>query len=199
MEDKRLTALKELRDLCAMRAAMWKNDLIEVGEFTYGRPIVHQWDATTKLKIGKFCSIAGNVHILLGGEHHTEWISTYPFNVLLAEEYGFREKIAKSKGDVIIGNDVWIGENVTILSGVTIGDGAVIGAGAVVTRNVAPYEVAGGVPAYTISWRPRKFRYGMLEWWNWPLERLVDAIPMLESDDLDALVEYWRTWKDATD
>ena len=97
---------------------------------------------------------------------------------------------------MIIGNDVWIGENVTILSGVNIGDGAVIAAGAVVTKNVAPFEIVGGVSAYTLGFRSRRFRYGMLEWWNWPLERLVDAIPILQSDDLDALVEYWRGWKD---
>ena len=196
MSDRRMQDLIELKNLCAMKAAMWTNDQIEVGDFTYGTPIVHQWDEKTRLKIGKFCSIAGNVHILLGGEHHTEWLTTYPFNVLLADAYGFSENLAKSKGDVIIGNDVWIGENVTILSGVNIGDGAVIAAGAVVTKNVAPFEIAGGVSAYTLGFRSRKFRYGMLEWWNWPLERLVDAIPLLVSDDLDALVKYWRGWKD---
>lgn len=196
MSDRRMEDLIELKNLCAMKAALWATQQIEVGDFTYGKPIVHIWDDKTRLKIGKFCSIAGNVHILLGGEHHTDWLTTYPFNVLLAEAYGFEENTAKSKGDVIIGNDVWIGENVTILSGVNIGDGAVIAAGAVVTKNVAPFEIVGGVSAYTLGFRSRRFRYGMLEWWNWPLERLVDAIPILQSDDLDALVEYWRGWKD---
>ena len=197
MEDKRLTALKELRDLCAMRAAMWKNDMIEVGEFTYGRPIVHQWDATTKLKIGKFCSIAGNVHILLGGEHHTDWLTTYPFNVLLAEAYGFEENTAKSKGDVIIGNDVWIGDFVTILSGVTIGDGAVIAAGSVVTKNVNPYHIVGGVPAKEIRERFKRWpeRWMYLKWWDWPLEKIAEALPVLQNENVDALVEFTRGWK----
>lgn len=190
MEDKLLTALKELRDLCAMRAAMWKNDLIEVGEFTYGRPIVHQWDLTTKLKIGKFCSIAGNVHILLGGEHRTDSITTYPFDVLL------EEKPTPSKGDVIIGNDVWIGENVTILSGVTIGDGAVIAAGSVVSKNVAPYEIYGGVPAKFIRYRKIAHNVKPPKWWDWPLEKIAAAVPLLEGGDLSALAAFSEGWDD---
>ena len=72
--------LKQWRDLCIMDQAMWTNSLIEVGDFTYGRPIVLQWDKHTRLKIGKFCSIAANVQIYLGGEHHTDWLTTYPFD-----------------------------------------------------------------------------------------------------------------------
>jgi acetyltransferase-like isoleucine patch superfamily enzyme len=185
MEDK-LNALKALRDLCALKAAIWTNDLIEVGDFTYGQPIVHQWDRTTRLKIGKFCSIAGNVHILLGGEHHTEWLTTYPFNVLLAEAYGFEENIAKSKGDVIIGNDVWIGEDVLILSGVTIGDGAVIGAGSVVTKNVDPYTIVAGDPAQKI----RNRTWIKMNWWDWPLEKLASAIPFLMNEDPTPLIVF---------
>lgn len=50
-----------------------------------------------------------------------------------------------------IGNNVWVGAHSVILGGVTIGDRAVIAAGAVVTKNVAPYEVVGGVPAKRIG------------------------------------------------
>jgi acetyltransferase-like isoleucine patch superfamily enzyme len=52
---------------------------------------------------------------------------------------------------VRIGNKVWIGANATILPGVTIGDGAIIAAGAVVTKDVAPRNVVGGVPAKVIE------------------------------------------------
>jgi acetyltransferase-like isoleucine patch superfamily enzyme len=47
----------------------------------------------------------------------------------------------------VIGNDVWICDGAVILPGVKVGTGAVVGANAVVVRNVAPYEVVGGVPA----------------------------------------------------
>jgi len=52
---------------------------------------------------------------------------------------------------VVIEDDVWIGARVIILPGVTISRGAVIGAGAVVTKNVASYNIVGGVPAKVIG------------------------------------------------
>ena len=191
MEDK-VKALKELRDFLRVKAVMLEDDQIEIGDFTYGTPIIHQWDTETKLKIGKFCSIGGNVNILMGGEHHTEWLTTYPFNVLLADQYGFKERLAKSKGDITIGNDVWIGNNVTILSGVTIGDGAVIGAGSVVTKDVNTYTIVAGNPAKEILYRMRAADVENCEWWDWPLEKIADAIPTLCSRDALTLKTYWE-------
>jgi acetyltransferase-like isoleucine patch superfamily enzyme len=52
---------------------------------------------------------------------------------------------------VKIGNKVWIGANATILPGIKIGDGAIIAAGAVVTKDVAPRNMVGGVPARFIK------------------------------------------------
>ncbi|MCX2575920.1 acyltransferase [Pedobacter sandarakinus] len=54
---------------------------------------------------------------------------------------------------VKIGNDVWIGAGCKILGGVTIGDGCVVGAGSVVSKDLAPYSVAIGVPAKIIRYR----------------------------------------------
>jgi galactoside O-acetyltransferase len=48
---------------------------------------------------------------------------------------------------------VWIGANVTITDGVRIGHDAVIGAGSVVTKDVAPFDIVGGVPARVIGSR----------------------------------------------
>jgi acetyltransferase-like isoleucine patch superfamily enzyme len=58
---------------------------------------------------------------------------------------------------VIIGNDCWIGAGVTILAGVSVGDGCVIAAGAIVTKDIAPWMVAAGIPARAIrSRRPEE-------------------------------------------
>lgn len=59
----------------------------------------------------------------------------------------------ESKEGIVVEDDVWIGAGVTILDGVTIGRGSVLAAGAVVASNVAPYTVAGGIPARTIRAR----------------------------------------------
>lgn len=54
---------------------------------------------------------------------------------------------------VSIESDVWIGSGCMILPGVTIGEGAVVGAGSVVSKAIAPYVVAAGVPAKEIRRR----------------------------------------------
>ena len=66
-------------------------------------------------------------------------------------DIGEDEKNLEDDQDVFIHDDVWVGCNVTILKGVTIGRGAVVAAGAVVTKSVAPYTIAGGVPACKIG------------------------------------------------
>ena len=149
--NEKVEALVALRDYWRQKYdQMFEPDKVEIGDFTYGFPIVRSWGEDARLKIGKFCSIGGNVKIYLGGNHHTDWCTTYPFNVLLKDQYpGIDGEVAATKGDVIIGNDVWLADDVTIMSGVTIGDGAVIMNGAVVTMDIPPYSIAGGVPART--------------------------------------------------
>lgn len=51
----------------------------------------------------------------------------------------------------LIGNGVRITYHATVLAGTTIGDHAMIGTGALVTKDVAPYHVALGIPAKTVK------------------------------------------------
>ena len=188
MNDK-VRALEELRNKLRAKYKVLDPERVEIGDFTYGCPLILTWGESTKLKIGKFCSIGANVQILMGGNHHTDRLTTYPFDVLLDGE------TTQSKGDVIIGNDVWIANNVTILSGVTIGDGAVIANGAVVTKDVMPYEVVGGNPARALKTRWSGCAVFKTHWWNWPLEKLALAIPYLVSDDTSGLIEFNKRWE----
>lgn len=52
---------------------------------------------------------------------------------------------------IYIKNKAWIGFNSIVLKGVTIGEGAIIAAGSVVTKDVAPFTIAGGNPATFIK------------------------------------------------
>lgn len=144
----------------------------EIGAYTYGEPIIE--DFGSKLKIGKFCSIARGVTILLGGEHNVDWNSTYPFNEVFPESKHIQGHPA-SKGDTTIGNDVWIGTEAIILSGVKIGDGAVVAARSVVVKDVEPYTIVGGNPAKVIKKRFEDKKIEALQkmtWWDWPIEKI---------------------------
>lgn len=168
-------------------------DNVEVGDFSYGIPNIRMWDESVYCRIGSFCSMADNVTIMLGGNHRTDWISTFPFNDIMSQ-FEYIKGHPAAKGDVIIGNDVWIASNVMILSGVTIGDGAVIAANAVVTKDIPPYCVAGGNP---IRIKKKRFKKAIIrkllemQWWNWEYEYIYDVIPYLQSNRVDKLIQYY--------
>lgn len=160
-----------------------------VGRFTYGIPRVVDFQDRNhgKLVIGSFCSIADNVTILLSGNHRTDWITTYPFNVVMPE---FNQIAGHplSRGDVVIGNDVWIGMDSLILSGVTIGDGAVIGARSVVTKDVEPYGVVAGNPARFVRYRFSKEyidRLQEIKWWEKDISWIKSHMHELLNNDLE--------------
>ena len=50
------------------------------GKGTYsGKLKIYDWDEGATLKVGSYCSIADGVQIFLGGEHNTDWVTTYPW------------------------------------------------------------------------------------------------------------------------
>lgn len=174
-------------------------DRYEIGDWTYGSPAILEFGDGGSLRMGKFCSIAADVTILLGGEHRHDWVTTYPFNVVCEEARSFRGH-PKSKGPVVIGNDVWICRGATILSGVTIGDGAVVAAGSVAVSDVSPYSIVAGNPARLIRSRFSEQQIATLleiRWWDWPIERIREAWPLLLNDDVDAFIRTYRPARSA--
>lgn len=162
----------------------------DIGSGTYGRPRIHSWGEGAVLRVGSYCSIADGVQIFLGGEHRTDWVTTYPFNILWPSGKGLTGH-PKTKGDVVIGNDIWIGTDAIIMSGVSIGDGAVVGAGAVVTKDVPPYCIAAGNPAVVVKKRFDEktiLRLLSIKWWNWEDSRIEKALPMLLNDKVEAFL-----------
>lgn len=153
---------------------------------------IRQWGQGTKLHIGRFCSIADSVSVFLGGNHRSDWGTTYPFGSRSTEDFPCAVASQVSgHGDVFIGNDVWVGSGATILSGVTIGDGAVIGARAVVGCDVPPYAVVVGNPARVLRLRfdeAQIARLVSLRWWHLSNEEILSLIPLLCSDRIDDLI-----------
>jgi len=158
-------------------------------------------DDVDKLIIGSYCSIGSGASFIMAGNqgHRYDWISSFPF-FYMPEFEVFRESQNgfQNAGDTIIGNDVWIGSEAMIMPGINIGDGAVIGSRALVTKNVEPYSIVGGNPAKLIKKRFEEDEIKKLlemKWWEWNEKWLSEAIPILCSNNVDLLYEFFRKMK----
>lgn len=189
---------KEMEELVEIKEKLNKHfekfsDNVIIGDYSYGFFDVLEWNDETKLKIGKFCSIAADVLFLLGGEHRKDFISTYPFNALM-ESFNHIEGHPASKGDIIVGNDVWIAHGAKILSGVTIGDGAIIAANSLVTKDIPPYAIAMGSPAKVVKYRFDEDTIEKLlkiRWWDFDDEEIIKIIPLLQSDNMEEFLKQY--------
>nr|WP_237448069.1 CatB-related O-acetyltransferase [Nocardioides flavescens] len=165
---------------------------MQIGRHTYGAPHVHWWGEDVELRIGAFCSIALGVSFILGGNHRTDWVTTYPFTEFADwPEAHTTPGHPASKGSIIIGNDVWLGSAATVLSGVSVADGAVVAAGAVVTKDVPPYAVVAGNPGRVVAHRfEPDVIDGLLrmQWWNWSDRKIQRRMKGLLSDDVERFV-----------
>jgi virginiamycin A acetyltransferase len=125
---------------------------VEVGKHSYGELNVQSLyeQPFDKLKIGHFVSIAPGAQFLLGVNHQTQTLTTYP---LYSRFIQYNPKDARPKAETVVNDEVWIGTNALIMSGVKIGKGAIIAAGSVVVKDVPPYSIVGGNPAKVIKFR----------------------------------------------
>ena len=111
---------------------------IEIGERSHmdRQCVIH---GNGGVRIGHGCAVAAGVIVY----SQTNQYQAAPSTAIL--EQGTRYAAVE------IGDDVWIGAGAVVFPGVNIGDHAVVGAGAVVHRDVAPWQVVGGVPARVLK------------------------------------------------
>ena len=158
---------------------------LELGYGTYGGCWNNNSLWWSNIKIGNYCSFAGNFYATTGN-HRYKLFTTHPclanpsYGSILYDGYPDDGE----KHGLEIGNDVWIGQNVTILPGCKkIGNGAMVGAGSVVTHDVPPYAIVAGNPAKILRYRFDEETIKELEatkWWNLRLDELKKIAPVLQ-------------------
>jgi acetyltransferase-like isoleucine patch superfamily enzyme len=180
-------------------AVMWRlkhSGRVLLGEGSAGTPKIRDYvHDPSRLIVGNYTSLAGGAVIMLGGYHGIDRVTTYPHRLVMGLPGAGEDGIPEIKGDTRIGSDVWVGTEAVIMSGVTIGDGAVVATGAVVMRDVPPFAVVVGNPARPVRWRfseEQREALMRIRWWDWPRERVIEAVPLLASEDIDGFIA-WAT------
>ncbi|MBF6620084.1 MAG: CatB-related O-acetyltransferase [Patulibacter sp.] len=168
--------------------------LLVMGRHSYSVPTVHYYAGdTARVVIGDWTSLARDVEVLPGGNHHVDTVSTFPFRQILRLPDVHIER-APNKGDVTIGSDVWVGRGARIMGGVSIGHGAVVAAYSTVTKDVPPYMIVGGSPARVI--RPRfdpvtTAALLRIAWWEWSTAEIQDRVSDLGGRDIDRFIAHY--------
>lgn len=149
--------------------------------------------------IGKFANIAAHVRIY-ASMHPMGRASLHHFTYRSAQYFEGEEDDQsffdwRESTPISIGHDTWIGHGAVIMPGVTIGNGAIIGSNAVVTKDVADFVIAVGVPARTIRQRfddSVASRLDAMKWWDWSHEQLHRALPDFRKLGIEEFLEKYE-------
>jgi acetyltransferase-like isoleucine patch superfamily enzyme len=114
------------------------------------------------VRIGRYCLLSYDIYISSGNH----LFDRRPSALIKDQdrEFGSVESLRPDANPVVIEDDVWLGVHVVVMPGITIGRGCVVGANSVVTRSLAPYSVAAGVPARVIRTRLEFVPPGAIDW-----------------------------------
>ncbi len=110
------------------------------------------------ITLGKYCHI--NENVFIQGANIGDYVMIAPGVSILNSTHNYKDinipMIIQGEEKCLnptIQNDVWIGRNAVIMPNIKIGKGSIVGAGAIVTKDVAPFDIVGGVPAKIIKKR----------------------------------------------
>lgn len=138
LENRKLISIKKYAEIHDHVIIRTFQNPVQIGEYT---------------QINPFTVIYGGSGVYIGND-----VMIAPHCMIAAGDHDFKQIDIPirhagnlSRGPIVIKDGVWIGANVTITDGVTIGHNAVVAAGSVVTKDVAPYDIVGGVPAKKIA------------------------------------------------
>ncbi|MEW6994808.1 CatB-related O-acetyltransferase [Colwelliaceae bacterium MEBiC 14330] len=159
--------------------------LCSIGAYSYTHSFL-----PSKVKIGRYSSIAKNVRVL-DFSHPISWLSSsvafftpsplvsksaladYCDEKISDMDLSFQRKsFDPTMGEAYpkIGHDVWIGENVTLALGITVGHGSIVASNSTVTKSVPPYSIVAGVPAEVKKYRFEQTTIARLldsKWWEY--------------------------------
>ena len=159
------------------------SNIFSLGAYSY---IKSEFDVNSK--IGRYCSIANDVH-QFGASHPIGFVSTSPFFYDRKKDFFLRaltdEGILPRELDTssikrtpaIIEHDVWVAAEAMIGWNLTIGTGAIVAARGVVTKDVEPYSIVAGVPAKVVR---KRFPDALIErllashWWDYSFTQFYD-------------------------
>ncbi|SEP71451.1 phosphonate metabolim protein, transferase hexapeptide repeat family [Devosia sp. YR412] len=149
--------------------------------------------------IGKFANIASHARIYASMHpmeraslHHFTYRSAWYFEGEQDDQDFFDWRAGQG---ITIGHDTWIGHGAVIMPGIRIGNGAIIGSNAVVTKDVADFAIAVGVPARTIKQRfsdDVASKLDAMAWWDWDHDKLHVALPDFRKLGIEAFLEKYE-------
>lgn len=155
---------------------------LEIGYGTYGGCWNNASMWWNNIKIGRYCSFAGQVS-LFPCNHPMNLFTTHPITYDTYCSGASKQRKFVNEPSLNIGHGVWFGSNSVVLSGCkTIGNGAVIGAGAVVTHDVPPYAIVVGNPAKLLRYRLTPEQIDRVEasrWWELDKDELNNKMEEL--------------------
>ena len=131
--------------------AIGSNSTVHMGCFFTGR----------RIEIGHDTVINRNSYLDgRGGLSIGSYVAISPESYILSLDHDpFSPTFNAVARPVVIEDYVWVGARAMLLPGVRLGKGCVVGAGAVVTKDLAEFSIAAGVPASVIGQRSRNVDY----------------------------------------